>query len=96
MTTARCARRCTRRYTRIQAGEIPLPDLLLIDGGRGQVNAVLPVLAELGFGALPVIGVSKGPDRKPGQERLHRGDTGLAIDAGAGFTGAAPDPAHPR
>jgi excinuclease ABC subunit C len=63
----------SRRYTRIRDGEIPAPDLLLIDGGRGQINAVLPVLAELGFTALPVIGVSKGPDRKPGQERLHRG-----------------------
>jgi len=68
-----------RRYTRIQAGEVPVPDLLLIDGGRGQVNAVLPVLAELGFATLPVIGVSKGPDRKPGQERLHRGGTGVAL-----------------
>jgi excinuclease ABC subunit C len=47
----------------------------LIDGGRGQVDAVTPVLAELGFGALPVIGVSKGADRRPGQERLHRGNT---------------------
>ncbi len=69
----------SRRYTRIRDGETPRPDLLLIDGGRGQVNAVLPVLVELGFGALPVIGVSKGPDRKPGQERLHRGDTGEAF-----------------
>jgi excinuclease ABC subunit C len=66
----------TRRFTRIRAGEVPCPDLLLIDGGRGQANAVLPVLVELGFAALPVLGVSKGPDRKPGQERLHRGDTG--------------------
>jgi len=63
-----------RRYARIRDGEIPRPDLLLIDGGRGQVNAVLPVLAGLGFAQLPVIGVSKGPDRRPGQERLHRGD----------------------
>jgi excinuclease ABC subunit C len=62
-----------RRYTRIRAGETAAPDLLLIDGGRGQVNAVLPVLAELGFDAMPVLGVSKGPDRKAGQERLHRG-----------------------
>jgi excinuclease ABC subunit C len=60
-----------RRFTRIRAGESPCPDLLLIDGGAGQVNAVLPVLRELGFESPPVIGVSKGPDRKPGQERLH-------------------------
>jgi excinuclease ABC subunit C len=60
-----------RRYNRIRAGESPCPDLLLIDGGAGQVAAVLPVLADLGFAALPVLGVSKGPDRRPGQERLH-------------------------
>jgi len=68
-----------RRYTRIHDGEVPCPDLLLIDGGRGQVNAVLPVLADLGFAALPVVGVSKGPDRKVGQERLIRGDTGESL-----------------
>jgi excinuclease ABC subunit C len=66
----------SRRYTRIRDGETPPPDLLLIDGGRGQVNAVMPVLVELGFANLPVLGVSKGPDRKPGQERLHDGLTG--------------------
>ncbi len=60
-----------RRFTRVQAGEFPVPDVLLIDGGVGQVNAVLPVLQELGFAALVVVGVSKGPDRRPGQERLH-------------------------
>ena len=60
-----------RRYTRIRAGEYPAPDLLLIDGGAGQVGAVMPVLTELGFGALPVVGVSKGEERRPGQERLH-------------------------
>ncbi|MGC4027941.1 MAG: excinuclease ABC subunit UvrC [Steroidobacteraceae bacterium] len=61
-----------RRYARIAAGEFPAPDVLLIDGGAGQLAAVLPVLAERGFAALPVLGVSKGADRRPGQERLHR------------------------
>jgi excinuclease ABC subunit C len=69
----------SRRYARIRDGEVPRPDLLLIDGGRGQVNAVMPVLAELGFADLPVIGVSKGPDRKAGQERLHRGGSDEAF-----------------
>lgn len=68
-----------RRFTRIKAGESPRPDVLLIDGGRGQVNAVLPVLAELGFASQLVIGVSKGPDRRVGQELLHRGDTGEVL-----------------
>jgi excinuclease ABC subunit C len=68
-----------RRYARIKSGESPRPDVLLIDGGRGQVNAVLPVLAELGFEAQMVLGVSKGPDRRVGQELLHRGDTGEVL-----------------
>jgi excinuclease ABC subunit C len=61
-----------RRYARIAAGEFPAPDVLLIDGGAGQVAAVLPMLQQKGFAGLPVIGVSKGADRRPGQERLHR------------------------
>ena len=59
-----------RRYTRVRAGEIPAPDLLLIDGGLGQINEVHEVLLGLGFGDVTLVGVAKGPDRKPGQERL--------------------------
>jgi excinuclease ABC subunit C len=59
-----------RRYTRIRDGEIPAPDLLLIDGGPGQISEVHAVLVELGFEDLTLIGVAKGPDRRPGQERL--------------------------
>ena len=59
-----------RRYTRIRDGEIPPPDLLLIDGGVGQIAQVHEVLAALGFGDITLVGVAKGPDRKPGQERL--------------------------
>jgi len=59
-----------RRYTRIRDGEVAAPDLLLIDGGLGQVNEVHGVLASLGFDDLTLIGVAKGPDRRPGQERL--------------------------
>jgi excinuclease ABC subunit C len=68
-----------RRFTRVRAGESPCPDLLLIDGGAGQVGAVLPALRELGFQDLLVIGVSKGPDRRPGQEKLYRADTGRSL-----------------
>jgi excinuclease ABC subunit C len=60
----------TRRYTRIRDGEIPAPDLLLIDGGLGQINEVHDALAELGFDTITLVGVAKGPDRRPGQERL--------------------------
>jgi excinuclease ABC subunit C len=59
-----------RRYTRIRAGEVPAPDLLLIDGGLGQIGQVHEALAALGFGDITLVGVAKGPDRKAGQERL--------------------------
>jgi excinuclease ABC subunit C len=59
-----------RRYTRIRDGEVRGPDLLLIDGGAGQVAAVQSALAELGVTHLTLVGVAKGPDRRPGQERL--------------------------
>ncbi|HUN71235.1 MAG TPA: excinuclease ABC subunit UvrC [Steroidobacteraceae bacterium] len=59
-----------RRYQRVREGEIPAPDLLLIDGGLGQIAAVHAALAELGFGDITLVGVAKGPDRRPGQERL--------------------------
>jgi len=59
-----------RRYERIRAGEAQAPDVLLIDGGLGQINEVHGELEQLGFGDLKLVGVAKGPDRKPGQERL--------------------------
>jgi excinuclease ABC subunit C len=59
-----------RRYTRIREGEFPAPDLLLIDGGLGQINEVHAVLVPLGFEDVTLIGIAKGPDRRPGQERL--------------------------
>jgi excinuclease ABC subunit C len=60
----------SRRYTRIREGEYPAPDLLLIDGGLGQINEVHSVLAPLGFEDVTLIGVAKGAERRPGQERL--------------------------
>jgi excinuclease ABC subunit C len=47
------------------------PDLVLIDGGRGQLNAALAVLAELGIDDVPVVGIAKGPDRHAGREIFH-------------------------
>ena len=60
-----------RRYTRLQKGEGRLPDLLLIDGGKGQVNAAIKALEELQIIDVRIIGVAKGPGRKPGLETLH-------------------------
>ena len=59
-----------RRYERVARGEGVVPDLILIDGGKGQVNAVKAVLAELGFADIDLVGVAKGPERKPGLEEL--------------------------
>ena len=47
------------------------PDLLLIDGGRGQLNAVLETLECAGIHDVPVVGISKGPDRNAGREIMH-------------------------
>ncbi len=47
------------------------PDLLLIDGGKGQVSAVKSVLDELGIEDVPMIGISKGPERNAGRETFH-------------------------
>jgi len=60
----------SRRYARIKKGEAPLPDLLLIDGGPGQLAEAISVLKELEIEGVCVAGVAKGADRRPGQERL--------------------------
>ena len=63
----------TRRFQSLlkdgSAG-VQWPDLLLIDGGQGQLNAVLQALAELGVQGVPVVAVAKGPDRNAGRERF--------------------------
>ena len=57
------------------------PDLVLIDGGAGQLSAVLKVLADLGIDDLPVVGVAKGVDRDAGRERFFReGEPPLSLD----------------
>ena len=60
----------TRRYKRVREGETPKPDILLIDGGRGQLAAAAKVLDELAVEGVTLIGVAKGADRRPGQEQL--------------------------
>lgn len=60
----------TRRYERVASGEGKAPDLILIDGGKGQVSSALSALADLGLAHLPMLGVAKGEGRKPGLESL--------------------------
>ncbi len=59
-----------RHGAHIAKGDRPRPDLILIDGGAGQVEAAVVALAAAGCDGLAVVGVAKGADRKPGQERL--------------------------
>ena len=60
----------TRRYTRLLKEQRDLPDILFIDGGKGQISVALDVMTELQIDSVQVVGVSKGPDRRPGDETL--------------------------
>jgi len=60
-----------RRYQRLIEEDAMLPDLIVIDGGKGQMTQALEVMAELQRTDVPLLGVSKGPERRPGEEKLH-------------------------
>lgn len=60
----------TRRYTRIKKGEGLLPDILFIDGGKGQLSQAEDVMEELQIEGIMLVGVAKGPSRKAGLEML--------------------------
>jgi excinuclease ABC subunit C len=67
---AALAQAVTRRYQRVKKGEVEAPDILLIDGGKGQISAVREALAAIAMDDIYLLGVAKGPDRKPGMEML--------------------------
>ncbi|MEX1201410.1 MAG: excinuclease ABC subunit UvrC [Methylophaga sp.] len=77
----------SRRFTRLQKGEGKRPDLLLIDGGKGQITEAREVLAELNLSDLPILGIAKGPERRPGEETLflvgRTGEVVLSADSPA-------------
>lgn len=64
----------TRRFSRLKEGEGKLPDILLVDGGKGQMAMARDVLQELAVPDLILLGVAKGVTRKPGLETLYLND----------------------
>ena len=69
----------TRRYKRLKEGEGKIPDILFIDGGKGQVTQAREVIEELQIKGLSIIGIAKGPSRKPGLEILYLSDQNREI-----------------
>jgi excinuclease ABC subunit C len=78
-----------RRFTRLlkedgerEAAESGWPDLVLIDGGAGQLSAATTILTELGIHDLVIVGVAKGPDRDAGREHIYLPDkTSFMLEA---------------
>jgi excinuclease ABC subunit C len=64
------AQALSRRYGRIAGGEGVAPDLIFIDGGKGQLSAARQALADSGLSDVALVGIAKGPERKPGMEEL--------------------------
>jgi excinuclease ABC subunit C len=73
----------TRRFRKVAEGEGARPDILLIDGGSGQVAQALDVLRELGVSGIEVVGVAKGPGRRAGEETLVLADSGRELHPGS-------------
>jgi len=69
-----------RRYTRLIKGEGAMPDLLVIDGGLGQVRRALAVLQELQVESVKTLGIAKGVERISGEERFFLGERETVID----------------
>ena len=67
---AAMAQALERRYQKVKTGEVATPDILFIDGGKGQLNAADRVLQEHGINGILLVGIAKGPDRRPGMEQL--------------------------
>ncbi len=59
-----------RRYAKVKKGEVPMPDVLFVDGGKGQLAEAMKVLDELELDWLQVVAIAKGRARKPGSEQL--------------------------
>ncbi|HJW06045.1 MAG TPA: excinuclease ABC subunit UvrC [Rhodanobacter sp.] len=73
----------TRRFRKLAEGEGARPDVLLIDGGGGQVAQALEVLRDLGVTGIEVVGVAKGPGRRAGEETLVLAGSGRELHPGS-------------
>ncbi len=71
-----------RRYARMQAEEGVVPDLVLIDGGKGQLQQAIDVMTELGLAGIPLVGIAKGSSRRPGFEEWIRPAPATALHPG--------------
>jgi excinuclease ABC subunit C len=74
----------SRRFKRLKQGEHQSPDILLIDGGLGQLHQAEKALSELGINSVMIVGVSKGPDRKAGMEKIFVTGQSSPVDITAG------------
>jgi excinuclease ABC subunit C len=70
----------TRRYKKVAAGEGVRPDLIFIDGGKGQLGIAVEVMAEVGLADILLVGIAKGEERRPGLETIIFSDTGEMLN----------------
>jgi len=70
----------TRRYKKVAAGEGMRPDLIFIDGGKGQLGVAIEVMQEVGLEDILLVGIAKGEERRPGLETMIFSDTGEMLN----------------
>ena len=70
----------TRRYKKVAVGEGVRPDLIFIDGGKGQLGVAVEVMAEVGLEDILLVGIAKGEERRPGLETMIFSDTGEMLN----------------
>lgn len=70
----------TRRYKKVAAGDGKRPDLVFIDGGKGQLGVAIEVMQEVGLEDILLVGIAKGEERRPGLETMIFSDTGEMLN----------------
>jgi len=69
----------TRRYKKVAAGEGKRPDLVFIDGGKGQLGVAVDVMQEVGLADILLVGIAKGEERRPGLEQMFFPDRDTSV-----------------